>query len=237
MAGHPAKMSYDPYSCNNGIPHVPDTYWSPNSKSWELNGIGFNTDLAPNSMSAEVKEALKNNICIICGEKNCPYISENKTYKELRDAINSGDKAKAHKIYAVNYAQFKSTKKSTLELAISKANAARLRQSPCGYSGPLQSKRALATPGQWSEWGELLTSFPNEITNTPHAYTVSFGLSSNLESSFDVEIKYPTSSGVKTIKTMGPGAYLIEATGSGASFIRVKSHSVPVAVSFDYPKD
>ncbi len=66
---------------------------------------------------------------------------------------------------------------------------------------------------------------------------MNFNLSSNLESSFDVEIKYPTSSGVKVVNTMGLGAYLIEATGGGASFIRVKSHSIPVAVTFDYPKN
>ncbi|MGO2335270.1 colicin Z family toxin [Providencia sp.] len=205
-------------SCNSGIPHEPDTHWDSGSKSWEFNGVRVNTDLAPNSLSSEVKEALKNNICIVCGEKNCPYIKDNKNYKELIDSINRGDKAEANKIYTKHYAQFRNTKKSTLEDRNNKAKTARARQGACGYSGPFQSKKALATPGQWSEWTELFTSFPNEITKTSDTYTVNFNLSSNLESSFDVEIKYPTSSGVKVVNTMGLGAYLIEATGGGGFF-------------------
>lgn len=91
-------------------------------------------------------------------------------------------------------------------------------------------------PEIWSAWKDLLTSMPNEINNTSHSYTANFNNSSNLESSFDVEIKYPISSGMKTVNTVEPVAYLIEATGGGTASIHIKLHSVPITVSISFPK-
>lgn len=91
-----------------------------------------------------------------------------------------------------------------------------------------------ATPGVWSESIELLGSTGSE--QNPHVYTVNFNPTSNMESSFDVEIKYPEANAMKTINTIGPGSYTIKATGGGSAYIHVKSHSVPVTVTFDFPK-
>lgn len=41
---------------------------------------------------------------------------------------------------------------------------------------------------------------------------------------------------MKTVNTVGPGAYLIDATGGGTASIRIKSHSVPITVSISFPK-
>lgn len=235
MKRHPIRPSYDPYNCNSGIPHIPDTHWDPHSKAWEFNDVQVNHDFIPASLPPEVKDALKNNICLVCGEKNCPYLKE-KNFQELIKAINSGDKTGALRIYSQRFAQFRNMKKSIIMASLDRARVARERQGPCGYSGPIQSTGIIAMPGIWSAWKDLLTSMPNEITNTPHSYTVNFNNSSNLESSFDVEIKYPISSGMKTVNTVGPGAYLIEATGGGTASIRIKSHSVPITVSISFPK-
>lgn len=102
------------------------------------------------------------------------------------------------------------------------------------YSGPIQHKRVIAAPGVWSESIDLLGSTGSE--QYPDVYTVNFNPSSNMESSFDVEISYPEANGMKTINTMGPGSYTIKATGVGSAYVRVKSHSNPVAVTFDFPQ-
>lgn len=107
-------------------------------------------------------------------------------------------------------------------------------QRTTSYSGPIQQKRAIAMPGVWSESVGLLSSFANE--KSPDVYTVNFNTSSNLESSFNVEISYPETNGMRVINTMGPGSYTIKATGLGQASVRVKSHSVPVAVTFDFPQ-
>lgn len=102
------------------------------------------------------------------------------------------------------------------------------------YTGPMQTRRVIATPGLWSEPVEIPGSTAS--VGNPYVYTINFNPSSNLESSFDVEIKYPEANGVKTINTMGPGSYTIKSTGAGNSYVRVKSHSVPVTVNIDFPK-
>lgn len=39
MKRHPIRPNYDPYNCNSGIPHIPDTHWDPHSKAWEFNDV------------------------------------------------------------------------------------------------------------------------------------------------------------------------------------------------------
>lgn len=55
-----------------------------------------------------------------------------------------------------------------------------------------------------------------------------------MESSFDIEVRYPEHDQMKTIKSMGPGSVPI--TGGGIVFARVKYHSVPVTVTVGFPK-
>ncbi|MEY1577683.1 colicin Z family toxin [Providencia manganoxydans] len=234
MKRHPIRPSYDPYNCNSGIPHIPDTHWDPHSKAWEFNDVQVNHDFIPASLPPEVKNALKNNICLVCGEKNCPYLKE-KDFQELIKAINSGDKTGALRVYNQRFAQFRNMKKSIIIASLDRARVARERQGPCGYSGPIQSTGIIAMPGIWSAWNNLLASTGSN-TNS-YAYTINFNTSSNLESSFDVQIKYPVADGIKTIDTVGPGSYFIEATGAGFSSIRIKSHSVPITVRIEYPKE
>lgn len=50
------------------------------------------------------------------------------------------------------------------------------------------------------------------------------------------EINYPETNGMRVINTMGAGSYTIKATGLGQFSVRLKSYSVPVAVTLDFPK-
>ena len=234
MHNNRLKINYDPFNCNNGIPFEPNTHWVPRNKAWELNDFSINSDFIPDSIPSHLKEALKNNICIVCGEKNCPYL-KNKSYQELMKAINSGDKHAAHKAYVQRFQHYEKMQKGLIETSLKKARAARERQGPCGSSGPFQSRALIAIPGKWSKWDNLIASQANQ-QNT-HAYTVNFNISSNLESSFDVQIRYPVSNGIKTINTIGPGSYFIEASSAGYSSIRVKSHSIPITIRIDYPAE
>lgn len=87
--------------------------------------------------------------------------------------------------------------------------------------------------GTW-EWVEL-EGFNGSLQH-PQPSTINFSPSSNTESSFDVEVKYPEYNQMKTIRTMGPGSFSLTATGAGNSYARVRSHSVPVTVTLDFPK-
>lgn len=232
---HNAKVNYDGFDCNGGKPPEPNTTWNHVTNAWEWNDLNTNTSTGADFLPAEAKEALDNNICLMCGKKNCPYIREYSPYKQLREALNKGDKALAKRIYWNAFGGLRKVRMADVKAGLQKARDAR-NSSVCTvpYTGPIQHKRAIATPGVWSEWIELLGSTGSE--QNPHVYTVNFNPTSNMESSFDVEIKYTESHGVKTINTMGPGSYTIKATGGGNAYIRVKSHSVPVTVTFDYPK-
>lgn len=232
---HPDSVAYDAFNCNNRVPPEPNTHWNDESNAWEWNDLQINPDSIPDGLSPEVKEALANNICLICGKKNCPYIKNDKGYQQLIAALKQGDKTAATRIYLTKFGQRRKMNKAVVERGLQKAKDAR-NNSACTvpYTGPIQHKRAIAAPGVWSEWIELLNSFANE--GAPNVYSVSFNPSSNMESSFDVEIKYPEANGMKTINTMGPGSYTIKATGIGNTYIRVKSHSNPVAVTFEFPK-
>lgn len=228
------KVTYDGFNCNGGKPPEANTSWSHVTNAWEWNDLKLNPGSISDWFPEEVKEALENNICIICGEKNCPYIKNNRDYQNLINSLKSGNVEEAKKVYRTKFAQLRKIHKAEVMKGLQKARDAR-NNGVCTvpYTGPIQHKRAIATPGVWSEWIELLNSFANETS--PNVYTVSFNPSSNMESSFDVEIKYPEANGMKTINTMGPGSYTIKATGIGNTYIRVKSHSSPVTVTFEFP--
>lgn len=144
-----------------------------------------------------MKEALENNICIICGEKNCPYIKNKRDYQNLINPLKSGNLEEAKKVYRTKCSPLRRIHKAEVMKGLQKAREAR-NSGVCTapYTGPIQHKRAIATPGLWSEWIELLNSIANE--SSPNVYTVNFNPSSNLELSFDVEIKYPEANGVNT---------------------------------------
>ena len=232
---HNNKVSYDGFNCNDGKPPEANTSWSHVTNAWEWNDLKLNSGSVPDSFPEEVKEALENNICIICGEKNCPYIRNNRDYQKLINALKSGDSKEAMKVYRTKFAQLRGIHKAEVMKGLQKARDAR-NNSTCTvpYTGPMQSRRVIATPGIWSESIELLGSTGSE--QNPHVYTVNFKPTSNMESSFDVEIKYPEANAMRIINTIGPGSYTIKATGGGSAYIRVKSHSVPITVTFDFPK-
>ncbi|EJD0490288.1 hypothetical protein M0245_004897 [Salmonella enterica] len=236
MVNHPDSVTYDAFDCNSGKPHEPNTHWDHSSNSWEWNDLKLNPGSVPDSLPEEVKEALANNICIICGKKNCPYIKNNKDYQKLTDALKNGNTGEARKIYMTKFGQRRGQSKAVVMEGLQKARNAR-KNGACTvpYTGPIQHKRAIAMPGVWSEPVELAGS-ATANNEYPDVYTVNFNPSSNMESSFDVEIKYPEANGMKVINTIGPGSYTIKATGAGNSYIRVKSHSVPVTVTFEFPK-
>ena len=232
---HNNKVTYDGFNCNGGKPPEANTSWSHVTNAWECNDLKLNPGSISDWFPEEVKEALENNICIICGEKNCPYIKNSRDYQNLINSLKSGNVEEAKKVYRTKFAPLRRINKAEVMKGLQKARDAR-NNGVCTvpYIGPIQHKRVIAAPGVWSEWIELLNSFANE--NSPNVYTVNFNPSSNMESSFDVEIKYPEHSGMKTINTMGPGSYTIKATGIGNTYIRVKSHSNPVTVPFEFPE-
>lgn len=235
MVNHPDSVTYDAFNCNSGKPHEPNTHWDASTNAWEWNDLKVNTGSTPGIFSDDVKEALENNICLICGKKNCPYIKNSKDYQKLTDAIKRGDTAQAKKIYVTRFAQLKGQSAGAVNLGLQKAREARKNGSCSGtYNGAFDSKRIIAVPGGWSEWTEL-EGFNGSLEH-PQPSTINFSPSSNMESSFDVEIKYPEHDKMKTVTTMGPGSYSFTATGAGVSYVRVKSHSAPVTVTVDFPK-
>ncbi|WP_442913256.1 colicin Z C-terminal domain-related protein [Leclercia sp. UBA7405] len=93
-------------------------------------------------------------------------------------------------------------------------------------------RRVIALPAVWSDWIGL-DGFQGSLKN-PQGSTINFSPSSNMESSFDIEVRYPEHDQMKTIKSMGPGS--IPITGDGIVVVRAKYHSVPVTVTVGFPK-
>ena len=233
------SVNYDVFNCNDGVAPEAGMSWRTESGTWEWDDLNINADLIPENMPKEIRDALENNICVVCGRKNCPYIREDKGYQQLIDALKKGDKTKANKIFATKFAQFHNGKEARINTTMNKirnnqAGGGILCQKRNPYNGPFDSKRAIAAPGIWSDWVEL-EGFNGSLKN-PQPSTINFNTSSNLESSFDIEIRYPEHNQMKTITTMGPGSYSLTATGAGNSSFRVKSHSVPVTITVDFPK-
>ena len=139
----------------------------------------------------------------------------------------------------MNFAKFHNGKEARIRETMyrirnNKSGGGVFCQSRTSYNGPIDSRRVIATPVIWSEWIDL-EGFNGSLQH-PQSSTISFSTSSNLESSFDVELRYPEHDQMKTIRTMGPGSYSFIATGAGKSSARVRSHSVPVTITLDFPK-
>ncbi|EBP0522836.1 carboxypeptidase regulatory-like domain-containing protein [Salmonella enterica] len=233
------SVNYDVFSCNDGVAPEPGMSWNTGSGTWEWNDLSISSGAIPDNLSQEIRDALENNICVVCGRKNCPFIRQDKSYQELINALKNGDKSKASKIYAIKFSQFHNGKESRIRdtmyrIRNNKSGGGVFCQPRTSYNGPIDSRRVIATPGVWSEWIEL-EGFTGSLQH-PQPSTINFSPSSNLESSFDVELKYPEHDQMKTIRTMGPGSYSFTATGAGYASVRVKSHSVPVTVTLDFPK-
>lgn len=231
MVNHPDSVTYDAFDCNSGNPHEPNTHWDPKTRAWEWDDLKLNPGSVPDSFPQEVKEALENNICIICGKKNCPYIKNNKDYQKLTDALKKGDAGEARKIYMTKFAQRRGQSKGVVMEGLQKSREAKKRDGRCGGSKPFQSKGVNLIPGIWSGWMDLAAVSGND------AYTASFDHTSNSQSSFDVQIQYPTANGIETINTIGPGSQFIKTSGIGTPRIRFKTHSVPISVRVDYPQN
>ncbi|UAN56734.1 MULTISPECIES: colicin-like pore-forming protein [unclassified Serratia (in: enterobacteria)] len=80
-----------------------------------------------NSVSDQTKELLDNNICLRCGQKNCPYIKNGKDYKELRSALSKGNMPLAKKVYMTRFAQFGGMNKGTFKEALKKQKEAKAK--------------------------------------------------------------------------------------------------------------
>ncbi|EKH8692493.1 hypothetical protein WD174_004477 [Salmonella enterica] len=155
MVNHPDSVTYDAFDCNSGKPHEPNTHWDPNTSAWEWDDLSLSSGSVPDSFPEEVKEALENNICIICGKKNCPYIKNNKDYKELIGALKKGNSGEARKIYMTKFAQRRGQSKGAVIQGLQAARDERKKDGKCGGSQSFQSRRVIATPGIWSEWTEI----------------------------------------------------------------------------------
>ncbi|HHQ6723559.1 TPA: hypothetical protein ACSTNG_003371 [Serratia fonticola] len=124
---HPDSVTYDAFDCNGGNPHEPNTHWDPKTSAWEWDDLKLNPGSVPDSFPQEVKEALENNICIICGKKNCPYIKNNKDYQKLTDELKKGDAGEARKIYMTKFAQRRGQSKGVVMEGLQKSREAKKR--------------------------------------------------------------------------------------------------------------
>ncbi|KKY87531.1 hypothetical protein OA46_09545 [Enterobacter cloacae] len=236
---HNLNVNYDVFNCNEGVPPEPGLSWNMMTGTWEWDSLNISANSIPDKLPQEIKDALENNICIVCGKKNCPYITQDQGYKQLTDALKKGDKTLATRIFKTKFAQFHNGKEARInetmkKIRSNKAGGGVFCQPRTSYNGPFESRRVIALPAVWSDWVEL-DSFAGNLKN-PHGITINFNPSSNMESSFDIEVRYPEHNQMKTIKSMGPGSVPITITGGGSVVVRVKSHSVPVTVTVDFPK-
>ena len=78
-----------------------------------------------NLVYGTVKEAINSDICLRCGQKNCPYIKDGKDYKELRKALRNNDMKAARGIYVQRFAQFSKMNNGIITAAIQKRNEER----------------------------------------------------------------------------------------------------------------
>ena len=91
----------------------------------------------------------------------------------------------------------------------------------------------IAPPRNWSQWRVLGPLWGGR--NSPAGFRtmkVSFGISGNFQSTFDVELK----GGDQLVHAIGPGRATVVLTGEQMSeiSIRVRSHSVPLAIRVTY---
>lgn len=233
ITSHP--VGYDAFDYNDGIPPAPDTQWNSDTHAWEWTDIRVSPALIPVSFPAEVKEALANNICIICGAKNCPYIRNTIAYQQLFEALKKRDINKAKKIYAIKFSHLRKTNKPAVDSGLQKANEARkgVRLQPALLfpgGATLQVRQVWAPPFFWGPWVKLATQLSGG------SYTISFDTISQAPSSFDVQIEYATGKRIERINTMGPGSYQIrsEAGSVGVDRVRFKSHSLGQIIRVEF---
>lgn len=125
-------VGYDPYSWNNGIAPEPGLAWDGGAWGWPTTGIDSGDLMivwpaGDNSVSDQTKELLGNDICLRCGQKNCPYIKNGKDYKELRSALSKGNMRLAKKVYMTRFAQFGGMNKGTFKEALKKQKEAKAK--------------------------------------------------------------------------------------------------------------
>lgn len=146
------------------------------------------------------------------------------------DALKTGDKDLASRIYKTNFAQFYGSRKPDLIKGISKSRAAKASDGSCGVrNNSTGSKQAWAPPLTWGPWIDLQTHTGGSN------YTVGFDTASEGPSSFDVQVQFTMPNEMKTINTLGPGAYPIRSPGgAGTDRIRFKSHSTGQNIIVNY---
>ncbi|WP_411751865.1 colicin-like pore-forming protein [Serratia sp. (in: enterobacteria)] len=125
-------VGYDPYSWNNGVAPEPGLAWDGGAWGWPTTGIDSGDLMivwpaGDNSVSDQTKKLLDNNICLRCGQKNCPYIKNGKDYKELRSALSKGNMPLAKKVYMTRFAQFGGMNKGTFKEALKKQQEAKAK--------------------------------------------------------------------------------------------------------------
>ena len=108
MSDH--TLNYDPYNFNNGVVPAPGLVWSGVSWSFPTHGPDYGDTmyaiLDETNIPENIKESIKDDICLKCGKKNCPYIQKDPGYKKLQDAIKNKDKKAIRGVYMTNFAQF-----------------------------------------------------------------------------------------------------------------------------------
>lgn len=125
-------VGYDPYSWNNGVAPEPGLAWDGGAWGWPTTGIDSGDLMTvwpagDNSVSDQTKELLDNNICLRCGQKNCPYIKNGKDYKELRSALSKGNMPLAKKVYMTRFSQFGGMNKGIFKEALKKQKEAKAK--------------------------------------------------------------------------------------------------------------
>lgn len=124
-------VGYDSYDYNNGNPPAAGLVWSGESWGWPVYDTGNGGDTmvlwpsTDNSVPDTVKEAVDSDICLRCGQKNCPYIKDGKDYKDLRNALRNNNMSAAKRIYLQRFAQFSGTSNGRIKEAIQKKKEAR----------------------------------------------------------------------------------------------------------------
>lgn len=132
MKKHSSTINYDPYRYNGGIAPEAGLVWSGESWGWPTTGISIGGaeetlvvwPTGDTSLSEETKDLLDNDICLVCGKKNCPYIKTEKSYQLLRDAIRAGDMKTAKKIHMTKFAQFSGMNRANFADALKKKREA-----------------------------------------------------------------------------------------------------------------
>lgn len=228
------SVNYDVFNCNNGIAPQSGMLWNKDFGTWEWDDLNINSDSIPDNLPQEIKDAIANNICVVCGKKNCPYIREDKGYQQFIDALKKGDKKTATNIYKTKFAAIHNGKEARIaetmnRMRATKAAGGAMCQPSGGGQNHSESTQGWAPPLTWGPWVDLASHAGSD------AYTVGFDTESQAPSSFSVQIEYATNSEMKRVDTIGPGSYQIkDNNGAGTDRIRFKSHSLGQNIRVNY---